>query len=150
MLAKGPRGKAPTVQIESMPLAKTDKELSCWLQVEELVAEEVHQGRDTASLVVLEAAGLLADCQLKGVTYQAGNCTFLGGWASQIPWLLCFRHLWWWLLNHPTYLHLLWFSNYPQHLLQLNSHLWLLLWLNSRLYLLLWLSSLLFLLWCPL
>ena len=28
------RGKAPAVQAEQLPLAKTDKELACWLQVE--------------------------------------------------------------------------------------------------------------------
>ena len=62
------QGKAPTIQAEPMPLTKTDKELVCQFQAEELVAEEAHQGRDAATLeVVIEAAESLVNGQLEGL-----------------------------------------------------------------------------------
>ena len=39
-----------------MPPAKTNKELACKLQAEELVVEEAHQGRDAPTLEVVEVA----------------------------------------------------------------------------------------------
>ena len=60
------------MQAESNPLAKTNEELACWLQVEKLVAEEVRQGRDAAALeVVMEAAGPLRCGQLEGLWVPA-------------------------------------------------------------------------------
>ena len=51
-----------------------DKELACWLQAEEEVVEEVHQGRDVATLeVVMEAAGPLTCGQLEGLGARAGQ-----------------------------------------------------------------------------
>ena len=54
------KGKAPAIQVKSLPPAKTDEKLVCWLQAEELVVEEARQDRDVATLeVVMEAAGPL-------------------------------------------------------------------------------------------
>ena len=62
------QGKTPAIQAESILLAKTDEELVCHLQVEKLVVEEAHQGRDAATLeVVMEAATLLTHGQLEGL-----------------------------------------------------------------------------------
>ena len=59
------QGKMPIIQAEWMPPAKTDKELSCWLQVEELEAEEARLGRDVATLeVVMDISGLLTGSRL--------------------------------------------------------------------------------------
>ena len=65
-------GKAPAVQAESLPLAKTNKGLVYLLQVEELAVEEAHLGRDAATLeVVMEAAESLKRGQLEGFRVHA-------------------------------------------------------------------------------
>ena len=62
------RSRVKAVQMESTAPAKTEKEVVCQLQVEELAVEEVCQGKDVATLeVVMEAAGVLICSQLEGL-----------------------------------------------------------------------------------
>ena len=56
------------MQARSPPPAKTDEELACQLQAEELAAENAHQGRDAATLeLVMQAAGPSTHGQLEGL-----------------------------------------------------------------------------------
>ena len=49
-----------------------DEELARWLQAEEYVVEEAHQGGDAATLgVVIKAAGPLTHGQLEGLGMRA-------------------------------------------------------------------------------
>ena len=57
----------PNGQVGPVPLALTDEELACQLQVEE-VAAKAHQGRDVATLeLVMEATGQLTYSQPEGL-----------------------------------------------------------------------------------
>ena len=79
------QGKEPTIQVELMAPAKTNKELAHWLQVEELAVEEAHQGRDVATFEVVKEppsvrikavpcpGKVLACVQLYHIV--TGNCT---------------------------------------------------------------------------
>ena len=62
------QGKASNVQVRSVPPAKTDEELVCWLYAKEVLMEDQQQGRDVATLeVVMEAAVPLKRSQLEGL-----------------------------------------------------------------------------------
>ena len=65
------------MQVGPKPPAAINKELACWLQVEEILAEEAHQGRDVATLeVMIEVARLLTCGQVEALevpTAQVGG-----------------------------------------------------------------------------
>ena len=62
---KGAWGKMASAQAVQEPLALTDEDVVHWIQLEEVVAQEAHQGRDAATLeVVMEATGPFTRSQL--------------------------------------------------------------------------------------